>query len=105
MRTLEFQVEKQRLMKKKDCDFSMIVAGSVNYLKMKFQFSPEWFDCKKAVSFWVGDDEYPVLLDANDECLVHEKVCKEPVFKISVTGLRPDGYTITSSKWTINQEV
>ena len=105
MRTLEFIVDKQRLKKDPKCDFNMIVAGSVKYLKTKFQFSPEWQDCKKAASFWLGDVEYAVVLDNNDECFVHESVCNEPVFKVSVTGLRPDGYTITSSKWTITQEV
>lgn len=105
MRTLKFLVEKQRLKKNPDCDFSMIVAGSVKYLKLKFQFSPEWNECKKAVSFWVGDVEHAVILDENDECYVHEVVTNESVYRISVTGVRPDGYTITSSKWTISQEV
>jgi hypothetical protein len=83
----------------------MIVAGSIKYLKLKFQFSPEWQGCKKAVSFWKDDVEHATILDENNECYVHEAVANEKVYKISVTGLRPDGYTITSSKWAITQEV
>lgn len=106
MRTLIFRVDRQRLLKDRNCDFSMIVAGSVNYLKAKFIFSPEWDRCIKAVSFWVGDREYAVCLDKNNECFVHEAVSNEKVFEISVTGLRPDtGYKIKTTKCKITQEV
>lgn len=106
MRTLEFQVDKQRLLKDKNCDFSRIVSGSVGYLKAKFQFSSEWDGCKKAASFWVGNQEIDAaLLDSNNECFISALVTGERKFKISVTGTRPDGYSITTSKYTITQEV
>lgn len=106
MRVLEFQVDKQRLLKDKNCDFSRIVSGSVGYLKARFKFSSEWDGCKKAASFWVNNTEIDAaLLDLNNECYIPASVTGEKKFKISITGTRPDGYSITASKFTITQEV
>lgn len=104
MRTLEFNVDKQRLKKNTDCDFSGIVAGSVGYLKAKFHFSEEWNDCKKAASFWLEDQEYAMLLDSQDSCVIPEAALKESEFKVSVIGIR-DGYKISSNKTKVRQEV
>ena len=104
-RILEFNVEKQRLMKKKDCDFSNIVAGSVGYLRAKFYFSQdEWKGCKKAASFWVDDQEYAVLLDGNDICEIPPEALTVDKFAVSVTGARQN-YQITTTKIKIKQEV
>lgn len=104
MRVLEFEVDKQRLRKKKDCDFSHIAAGTVGYLKVCFTFSPEWSGCKKAVSFWVGDVENAKLLDSTNSCIIPPDVLVNEKFSISVMGVR-DNYTITSTKIKIKQEV
>lgn len=104
MRTLEFIVEGQRIKKKTDCDFSNIVAGSVGYLKAKFYFSSEWDGCKKAASFWANDDEHPVLLDSNDECVISPEALTGSSFKVSVTGAKTD-YKIKSTKTKVRQEV
>lgn len=104
MRTLNFVLDGQRLMKDKDCDFSNIVAGSVGYLKAKFQFSSEWSGCRKAASFWVGEEEHAVMINAQNECVIPSDALKNDSFKVSVTGMK-DGYQITSSKIKIKQEV
>lgn len=105
MRTLEFVVEGQLIKKKTDCDFSNIVAGSVGYLKAKFYFSSEWDGCKKAASFWSNDgNEYPVLLDSNDECVISPHALTGERFQVSVTGAKTN-YKIKSTKTKVRQEV
>lgn len=104
-RILEFDVNKQRLIKKRSCDFSNIVAGSVGYLKAKFYFSQnEWVGCKKAVSFWMDEQEYAVLLDENDSCNIPSEVLTGYKFSVSVTGVRPN-YKILTNKIKVIQEV
>ena len=104
MRTLEFVVESQLLKKKTDCDFSNIVAGSVGYLKAQFYFSYEWDDCKKAASFWADGNEYPVLLDSKDTCVIPPQALTGERFLVSVTGMKSD-YKIKSTKTKVRQEV
>lgn len=107
-RFLEFKVNKQRLLKKEDCDFSFIVAGSAGYLRAKFYFSEEWIGCKKAASFWIGDAEYAVLLNSNDECIIPKEVLIGGYFSVSVTGMVENvggNYKITTNKIKVRQEV
>lgn len=104
-RLLEFDVNKQRITKKKDCDFTNIVAGSIGYLKAKFYFSQdEWRDCRKAASFWIGEEEHARLLDKNDSCTIPPEALTGDRFQISVTGVRPN-YKITTNKTKVKQEV
>lgn len=104
-RVLEFEVNKQRITKKRDCDFSNIVAGSVGYLKAKFYFAPsEWKSCKKAASFWVNGEETARLLDKSNTCLIPSEVLLTEKFGVSVTGVR-DGYRIVTNQTKVTQEV
>ena len=106
VRLLEFTVNKQLLRKKRDCDFSHIVAGSVGYLYAKFYFSQEeWSGCKKVVSFWKDDSEYPILLDDDNSCLIPTEVLGKEEFKVSVTGARSEKYRIETGKVRVRQEV
>ena len=104
MRTLEFVVESQLIKKKTDCDFSNIVAGSIGYLKAKFHFSPEWMGCRKAASFWVDGNEYPVLLDTFNSCVIPPEALTGDRFSVSVTGVKSD-YKIKTTKTKVRQEV
>ena len=104
-RILEFDVIKQRITRRKSCDFTKIVAGSSGYLRAKFYFSQsEWRGCRKAASFWLGDEEHGVLLDKNDTCLIPAEALTGSKFEVSVTGVRPD-YRITTSRTKVKQEV
>jgi hypothetical protein len=104
-RILEFDVNKQRLTKRRECDFSNIVAGSVGYLKAKFYFSQsEWRGCRKAASFWINDEEHAVLLDKNNSCDIPPEALVGEKFQVSVTGLKSD-YKITTNKTKVKQEV
>lgn len=104
-RILEFEVDKQRLTKKRSCDFSHIVSGTVGYLKAKFYFSQsEWEGCKKAASFWYNDKEHAVLLDDNDVCDIPAAALVGDRFLVKVTG-QCDGYRILTNTIKVKQEV
>ena len=107
MRTLEFTVERQRLTKKKDCDFSKIVAGTSGYLQAKFYFSPiEWGGCKKVASFWLNDEEFAAPLGNDNTCIIPSEALTGKKFVVSVTGIRPGtDYRIKSDRITVKQEV
>ena len=106
MRILEFNVNKQRLIKKIGCDFSGLVAGSVGYLKAKFYFSDnEWAGCTtKIARFWLNGAEHAVLLDSNNSCMIPPDVLIRSKFEVSVLGAAP-GYQIETNKITVRQEV
>ena len=104
-RVLEFDVTAQRITKKRDCDFSNIIAGTIGYLKAKFFFSlEEWGDCRKAASFWIDDKEYAVLLNEDNSCVIPHEVLVSERFFVSVTGLNTN-YKITTNKVKVKQEV
>lgn len=106
MRILEFNVAKQRLTKKRDCDFGGLVAGSVGYLHAKFYFSEnEWGNCSdKIARFWLDEEEYAVRLDENNSCVIPSKVLTVDKFEVSVLGVAPD-YRIDTNKIAVRQEV
>lgn len=106
MRILEFSVVKQRLMKKRSCDFTGLVAGSVGYLHAKFHFSEnEWGNCTdKIARFWLDDQEHAVRLDENDSCVIPHEVLTGKNFEVSVLGAT-SGYKIETNKINVRQEV
>lgn len=104
MRILQFVADGQRLKKQTNCDFSGLVAGSEGYLRAEFTFSDEWLGCKKAASFWVGDQEYAVLLDDDDSCVIPPEVLAGELFKVSVVGVKT-GYKLMSTQTKVRQEV
>lgn len=106
MRILEFRVSGQSLQRQPGCDFSHIVANSVDYLRLKFHFDDvNWNGCKKVIVFWENDKQYPVLLDENDSCNIPAKFSKEQRIEFSLVGGREDGYRINTNKRGIKQEV
>lgn len=106
MRILEFQVKKQRILKKNDCDFTKIVANSVGYLHAKFHFQTnDWSKCDvKVASFFNGNQEFAVTLDKNDGCLIPKEVLTEEIFEVSVTGASK-GYSFKTNRTKVKQEV
>lgn len=106
MRILEFNVEKQRITKKQDCDFSELVAGSIGYLYAEFHFSQnEWSKCtQKVARFWIGDREYAKLLSDSNICEIPPEVLTGKRFSVSVLGVGND-YQIETNKISIRQEV
>lgn len=105
MRELRFTVEKQRITKQKDCDFSGIVAGSVGYLSAKFDFSEEWDQCTtKIARFWNGGNEHSVILNEDNGCVIPAEALTTRVFEISVMGVAPS-FRIETNKTKVRQEV
>ena len=103
MRLLNFNVNGQRIQKDPNCDFDNIVAGTKDYLKAHFTFSPEWQDCKLVASFWRGSVEHAVFI-VNGECMIPPEVLNGRTFQVSVIGQR-DNYRITTNKVVVRQEV
>lgn len=106
MRILEFNVNKQRLNKKPDCDFSGLVAGSVGYLQAKFYFSEkEWTDCAtKIARFWINDQEHAKILDFDNSCEIPFEVLIGKKFEVSVMGVNT-GYKIETNRIAVRQGV
>lgn len=103
MRTLEFNVQAQRIHKNPDCDFTKIVAGTRNYLQAHFTFSPEWQDCILVASFWRGGKEYAALIQ-NGICDIPSEALGGRTFGVSVTGQRGN-YKLTTNRIVVRQEV
>lgn len=103
MRLLKFNVDAQHIQKDPDCDFSGIVAGSKDYLRARFTFSPEWQDCIIVASFWRGTKEYAVFVN-NNECVIPAEALVGPTFRVSVIG-QHGGYSIPTDKVIVRQEV
>ena len=104
-RTLEFEVNKQRIRKKKTCDFSGLVPGSVNYLRAKFYFSEEWNSCIKIVTFESEENQgvsVPVKLDENDSCIIPDVISKTQRFTVFVLGGTTD-YRISTGTTKVKQ--
>lgn len=105
MRTLEFDVKDQRLLKSRNCSFTGIVAGSVGYLKAKFNFSSEWNKCTvKIAKFRTEEREVSEQLDYRNSCSIPDIVLKGDWFEVSVAGACP-GFKIETNENKVKQEV
>ena len=106
MRILEFEVKKQRLLKKPSCDFSGLVAGSVGYLHAKFHFvTDEWAACTaKLAQFWIDGKEHATFLDQANSCEIPPEVLLGNKFEVSVIGVASN-YNIPTNKISVRQEV
>ena len=105
MRKLEFNVDRQRITKNSNCDFSGIVAGSQNYLKAKFYFSPEWEQCEtKIARFWNNGEEHAVFVAADNTCMIPNEALTSDNFSVSVIGVNTS-YRIGPNKSKVKQEV
>ena len=102
MRVLSFNVDGQQIRKNPECDFSGLVAGTRNYLKAHFSFSPDWDGCVLIASFWKGSTEYAVPIKDN-VCLIPSEVLVGRSYGVSVIGQRSD-YRITTNRIYIRQE-
>lgn len=69
MRLLKFNVNTQHIQKDPSCNFTGIVAGTQDYLKAHFTFSPEWQDCIIVASFWRDKEDHAVFVE-NGECMI-----------------------------------
>ena len=101
MRTLEYIVKGQRLLRAGD--HGSLVAGTEGYLRAHFTFDESWDDCAKVVSFYNNDEEHAVILK-DDACDIPKEALTGSSFKVAVEGRRKN-YRILSTKITETQRV
>lgn len=87
MRTLQFDVEGQRLRQDPACDFSDIVSNSRGYLRARFQFSADWTGCKK-VAIFTGESCEEMRPLVGDCCDIPDCVLTGTTVQVSVVGQR-----------------
>lgn len=100
MRTLKYIVEEQRLSKDPSCDFSNLVSGSSGYVNLEISaIGDSWSGCSKVVCFEAGGEKEFIGV-VNGLCDIPSQFGKRKSYKISVYGVRKDGYEIhTNSIW------
>lgn len=104
MRILKFIVEDQTIKQDPDCDFNGLVPGTEGYLLAEFDFSPEWANTVKVVSFFsnMGKEYTPQLLKDGKTCVIPPEALEKRVFKLRVTGKHAT-YTLTTNKVAVSQ--
>lgn len=93
---LKLKVDNQRLYA--DGLLPRVIADSVNYLYIQFEFSPEWEEMKFALFY---DDWYTTPTEVkleNDGCYVPNKFINTPGFEVSVYCVTGDGCLITTGR-------
>jgi|GEM_PF-1934657 len=75
---------------------NLIVADSIKYLAVRFNFSDEWKRTKKTVIFTYNENSYNVLLDDDNIVVVPYEVIHHPGFTLSVYGTN-NGMRITTN--------
>lgn len=89
-RYLVFMVERQKIKKSKQCDFSGIVSGTEGYLNARFIFSNEWEGTNKIALFKMLEEVKMVKVDRYGECEIPSEVLKTDSFKVGVIGERKE---------------
>lgn len=103
MRTLNFIVNGQNIIKDPECDFDNIVPGSSGYLVAKFTFSSEWDDTVKVVGFWNNNHECPPqILKDGRSCVIPSEALINRRFYISIFG-KNDEMKLTTNKLGVVQ--
>ena len=105
MRTLVFKVDGQKLYANSPSDVGGLVAGTSNYIKVKFLFSEDWNGCAKVAGFESvrGEEFEPQKLDGEDSCYIPEKALEYHEFDMKVLGKGINNYTITTRPIRIRQ--
>lgn len=102
MRTLEFNVNGQRL--SKTGNFSGIVRGSTNYLKCAFNFTDsDWNKCKIGIVFEYRGIEHVVIMGNDRAVVVPPDISDKKSFRVRVVGIK-DNYKLSTNKVLVNQE-
>lgn len=106
MRTLKFILDGQKLKKDPSCDFTGLICGTMNYVKLSFDVSGDWNKCFIIVSFL---DENDHEIDASElknfECLVPNTTSSYKKYKIRLIGCdRTGNCKIISSMQEIRQK-
>lgn len=84
----------------------MLVAGSVNVHEVKFEFSDDWSDLVKTVTFRTVSDSRSVILNDEGECVIPWEVLKvsSPYLYVGLIGTR-DAEVVLPTIWADLGEV
>lgn len=103
MRTLQFSVDGQKLIKEND--FSNIIRGSKGYLDCRFTFNTaDWSGRKIIALFENGGEEFAMAVNADRSCGVPNEVTDSSFFRIKLVGVGADGSQIITNKILVEQE-
>ena len=98
MRTITFDVNQQKI--KNTNSIAYVYSGSHNYLNLKFNFSDDWVDCFKAITFVSKGYEIAYLLDADNSHTVPKAAFDANTLTFYLVGKKKN-YRIESQKFTI----
>lgn len=98
MRTLKFIVDGQVIKSDPNCDFSGLVPGTEDFVKVEFSFSSEWAGYMKVAAFYspLGTEYPPQLLVDGYSCMVPTEALERRTFKIQVIGKKDNSKLITN---------
>ena len=97
MRDIVLNLSKQTLSKIGSCDYSNIVRGSNNYLRIVLKTDIQWNDMAKVVTVrTLGGIEYNAIYEPTG-VLLQEEVTKNSYFEVIVTGKNGNQIVKTNS--------
>lgn len=98
MRTLNYIVKGQNIIRDSKCDFSNIAKGTHNYIKLVFDFDGDWRDKAKVIELKSCDGEQSVITLQN-KVVLPEKITKGSVFSFSLYGKNGDEKIHTNTEY------
>lgn len=101
MRTLDFKVDGQSLVKQGD--FSKLIKGSKGYLQCKFDFSNEWATYQAAAIFEYKETTRLVAI-TDSLCAVPDEVTDGGYFTIRLLGVKSSDQYFYTEKLLVEQE-
>ena len=104
LRTLEYDITRQKITRTAGCDFTGLAPGTKGYLKVKFHtITDEWIRCEKFAVFYIDDIEIcDVKLDKDDACIVPDYITAQKEFYIALVG-KNDDFQIKTSQIRVKQ--
>lgn len=85
MRILRYKVQGQNIIRDNTCDFSNIVRGTNNYIKLVFEWDKQWKNKAKVISLRnANGEEVNVVLQS--KIVLQEKITKGSMFSFKIYG-------------------
>lgn len=85
MRILKYKVQGQNIIRDSKCDFSHIIKGTNNHIKLIFEWDEQWKNKAKVISLRnVDGEETNVILQS--KIVLQEKTTKGSMFSFQIYG-------------------
>lgn len=85
MRILKYKVQGQNIIRDSKCDFSHIIKGTNNHIKLIFEWDEQWKNKAKVISLRnVDGEEVNVILQS--KIVLQEKTTKGSMFSFKIYG-------------------